>query len=125
MFDVFLEDQYRIIRQVDGEKVLLDLLDTAGMEEYSALHEGWIGQVEGYLLVYDITHSRSFVDVANWGDKILKNRKIDKVPMVLVGNKCDRKGERKIEAKHGSALGKSNKNFVLTCNSRTVGLFFL
>lgn len=37
---------------MDGSACLLDILDTAGQEEYASLHEQWIRAGRGYLIVY-------------------------------------------------------------------------
>jgi len=59
-FDPTIESSYRRQVEVDGTVALLDILDTAGQEEFTALRSQWIRAGEGYLIVYDITSEKSF-----------------------------------------------------------------
>ena len=47
---------------IDDEVSLLDVLDIAGQEEYSAMREQYMRTGEGFLLVYSITSRQSFSD---------------------------------------------------------------
>ena len=44
-YDPTIEDCYRKQWSVDGQPCLLEVLDTAGQEEYTALRDQWIRQV--------------------------------------------------------------------------------
>jgi GTPase KRas len=44
---------------IDDEIALLDILDTAGQEEYFAMREQYMRTGEGFLLVYSIASRRS------------------------------------------------------------------
>lgn len=59
-YDPTIEDSYRKQCQIDAEPALLDVLDTAGQEEYSAMREQYMRTGEGFLLVYSITSRNSF-----------------------------------------------------------------
>uniref|UniRef100_A0A1I7XBQ7 C2 domain-containing protein n=1 Tax=Heterorhabditis bacteriophora TaxID=37862 RepID=A0A1I7XBQ7_HETBA len=74
---------------IDGETCLLDILDTAGQEEYSAMRDQYMRTGEGFLLVFAVNESKSFENVANYREQIRRVKDSDDVPMVLVGNKCD------------------------------------
>ncbi|CAG8718296.1 5295_t:CDS:2, partial [Gigaspora rosea] len=54
-YDPTIEDSYRKQCVIDDEVALLDVLDTAGQEEYSAMREQYMRTGEGFLLVYSIT----------------------------------------------------------------------
>jgi len=49
--------------QVDGETVLLDILDTAGQEEFSAMRDSYMRGGQGFLIVYAVNSSLSFNEV--------------------------------------------------------------
>ena len=93
MFD---SDSYRKQCSVDGETALLDVLDTAGQEEYSAMREQYMRTGEGFLLVYSITSRQSFEEVMAYQKTILRVKDKDYFPMILVGNKCDLTAERQV-----------------------------
>jgi len=56
-------DSYRKQCVIDEEVALLDVLDTAGQEEYSAMREQYMRTGEGFLLVYSITSRNSFEEM--------------------------------------------------------------
>ena len=57
----------------------------------------------GILIVYDITNSKSFNNLAKW----LQNIRVyanENVQMILLGNKCDMENERSISKEQGEQL---------------------
>jgi GTPase KRas len=60
-YDPTIEDSYRKQSVIDDEVALLDVLDTAGQEEYSAMREQYMRTGEGFLLVYSITDRKRCV----------------------------------------------------------------
>ncbi len=50
-YDPTIEDSYRKQLEVDGGVYLLDLLDTAGQEKYSAMQDQYMRQGDAYLMV--------------------------------------------------------------------------
>lgn len=93
-------DSYRKQCVIDDEVALLDVLDTAGQEEYSAMREQYMRTGEGFLLVYSITSRQSFEEITTFQQQILRVKDKDYFPMVVVGNKCDLEGEREV-FRHG------------------------
>lgn len=89
-------DSYRKQCIVDDEVALLDVLDTAGQEEYSAMREQYMRTGEGFLLVYSITSRESFEEIRTFQQQILRVKDKDSFPMVVVGNKLDLASERKV-----------------------------
>jgi hypothetical protein len=51
------------LHQVDGETVLLDILDTAGQEEFSAMRDSYMRGGQGFLIVFAVNSSLSFNEV--------------------------------------------------------------
>ncbi|XP_029034280.1 ras-like protein 1 [Osmia lignaria lignaria] len=90
-YDPTIEDSYRKQVVIDGETCLLDILDTAGQEEYSAMRDQYMRTGEGFLLVFAVNSAKSFEDIATYREQIkrVKDAEESMVPMVLVGNKCD------------------------------------
>lgn len=88
-YDPTIEDSYRKQVVIDGETCLLDILDTAGQEEYSAMRDQYMRTGEGFLLVFAVNAPKSFEDIALYRQQILRVKDAEDVPMVLVGNKCD------------------------------------
>jgi GTPase KRas protein len=59
----------------------LDILDTAGQEEYTTMQDQWMREGKGFLLVYSITSRNSFDEIATFKDKILRAKDVDSVPL--------------------------------------------
>ena len=58
-------------------------------------------------MVYAITSRSSFDEIVTFKEQILRVKDKDKVPMVLVGNKCDLESERQVTTGEGQDLAKS------------------
>ena len=106
-YDPTIEDSYRKQCNIDNEQVLLDILDTAGQEEYSAMREQYMRTGEGFLLVYSINSLNSFQELNSFYDQILRVKDSDNVPVLVVGNKCDLEMERQVSYEDGLALANS------------------
>ncbi|RYP41326.1 hypothetical protein DL769_011592 [Monosporascus sp. CRB-8-3] len=106
-YDPTIEDSYRKQCMIDDEVALLDVLDTAGQEEYSAMREQYMRTGEGFLLVYSITSRQSFEEITTFQQQILRVKDKDYFPMVVVGNKCDLESEREVPRSEGEALAKT------------------
>merc|ERR1712137_591409 len=106
-YDPTIEDSYRKQVTIDDETCLLDILDTAGQEEYSAMGDQYMRTGQGFLCTYAITSRSSFDEITSFREQILRVKDEDKVPMVLVGNKCDLEEERQVTAVEGQDLAKS------------------
>jgi len=103
-YDPTIEDSYRRQLEIDGEVCLLDLLDTAGQEEYSAMRDQYVRNGQAFVCVYSIASHASFEEVRLLRDQILRVKDSDRVPMVLVGNKCDLENQRQVSTKEGRDL---------------------
>jgi GTPase KRas protein len=108
---------------------MLEVLDTAGQEEYTALRDQWIRDGEGFVLVYSITSRASFSRITKFYNQIKMVKESANssspsgasylgsplsppsgpplpVPVMLVGNKSDKAVERAVSAQEGQALAK-------------------
>ncbi|KAL4402526.1 Ras1 protein [Malassezia pachydermatis] len=105
-YDPTIEDSYRKQCMIDDEVALLDVLDTAGQEEYSAMREQYMRTGEGFLLVYSITSRSSFEEIATFHQQVLRVKDKDYFPMVMVANKCDLESERQVSTSEGYAMAR-------------------
>eukprot|EP01111_Echinosteliopsis_oligospora_P018281 TRINITY_DN8282_c0_g2_i2.p1 TRINITY_DN8282_c0_g2~~TRINITY_DN8282_c0_g2_i2.p1 ORF type:complete len:189 (-),score=45.75 TRINITY_DN8282_c0_g2_i2:86-652(-) len=106
-YDPTIEDSYRKQCQVDEITCLIDILDTAGQEEYSAMRDQYMRNGQGYAIVFDITSRFSFQEAAMFRDQILRAKDLDFVPMILIGNKSDLEHERQVTTIEGIDLAKA------------------
>jgi len=103
-YDPTIEDSYRKQVTIDEETCLLDILDTAGQEEYSAMRDQYMRTGQGFLCVYSLTNKSSFEEVSSFREQILRVKDAEQVPMVIVGNKLDLDSERVVSTKEGQEL---------------------
>jgi len=105
-YDPTIEDSYRKPVEVDNENYMLEILDTAGTEQFTAMRDLYMKNGQGFSLVYSIIAESTFNDLPDLRDQILRVKDTDSIPMVLVGNKCDLKDQRKITTEQGENLAK-------------------
>ena len=58
-YDPTIEDSYRKQIEVDGRACDLEILDTAGVAQFTAMRELYIKSGKGFLLVYSVTDENS------------------------------------------------------------------
>jgi len=108
-YDPTIESSYRQQFMVDDQIAVLDILDTAGQEEYTALQSQWIRSGEGFVLLYSITERSTFDEVEKFRTKILNVKDVsseNSPPIVLVGNKADLADAREVSTNEGQELAK-------------------
>ncbi|XP_073796229.1 GTP-binding protein Rheb isoform X1 [Danio rerio] len=92
---------------VNGQEYHLQLVDTAGQDEYSIFPQTYSIDINGYILVYSVTSNKSFEVVKVIHEKLLDMVGKVQVPIMLVGNKKDLHMERVISCEEGKALAES------------------
>ncbi|XP_063306512.1 ras-related protein Rab-10-like [Pelobates fuscus] len=89
--------------EIDETSVKLQIWDTAGQERFHTLSVRYFRGAHGIVLVYDITNTLSFENIAMWM-KDIKSKAGEDVEVVLLGNKCDKEDERKVSKERGEKL---------------------
>jgi len=113
-YDPTIEDCYRkkVVIKYKGEDrtTLIDILDTAGQEEFNAMQDQWMRECPAFLCVYGIDNKESFEEAENLIKKIYRTKNCEEdngyldpqgrfVPIVVAGNKCDLKNNREVNQK--------------------------
>ena len=96
-YDPTIEDSYRKQVTVDSRVCFMNILDTAGQEEYSAMRDQYMRTGQGYLLVFSLIDRVTFDQMPLLYDYILQLKDVPKVPTVLAGNKLDLEEEKVVE----------------------------
>ena len=81
-YDPTLEDSFTKRVQIgNGRNDLIDveILDTAGTDQFAAMRDMYIGNGDVFLLVYSIDSKASFNEACNLYDRIkrIKNKKVE------------------------------------------------
>eukprot|EP00005_Dracoamoeba_jomungandri_P001496 CAMPEP_0174256754 /NCGR_PEP_ID=MMETSP0439-20130205/5957_1 /TAXON_ID=0 /ORGANISM="Stereomyxa ramosa, Strain Chinc5" /LENGTH=145 /DNA_ID=CAMNT_0015339509 /DNA_START=268 /DNA_END=705 /DNA_ORIENTATION=+ len=92
---------------IDEETCLLDILDTAGQEEYSAMRDQYMRTGQGFLMVYSITTRSTFDEISSFREQICRVKDEENVPLVLCGNKMDLEDQRVVATAEGAELANS------------------
>jgi GTPase KRas protein len=108
-YDPTIEDSYRKQVTIDSNTCLLDILDTAGQEEYSAMRDQYMRTGQGFILTYAITSRQSYDEINVFREQIHRVKDADHVPIVLAGNKCDLEDERQVTTQEAQELAKQWK----------------
>jgi len=118
-YDPTLEDSYRKQVNIDSEEVILDIFDTAGQEDFSAVRDQYMRTGDGFLCVYSITSQPSFDECSSLHTHILRVKDVDSIPFVLVGNKADLETDREVSLERGQGLSNSLKCPFMEASAKT------
>ena len=97
----------RIIN-IENKLYKLMFYDTAGEEKYKSIPKNHIKNVQGIILMYDITNKKSFDSIIDWISDV-KEIKGENFPMILVGNKIDLNESREVTEEMGYELAEKNQ----------------
>mmetsp|Transcript_13503 Transcript_13503/g.16120 ORF Transcript_13503/g.16120 Transcript_13503/m.16120 type:complete len:237 (+) Transcript_13503:349-1059(+) len=104
-YDPTIEDAYRHHFMVDSAPVTLDIMDTAGQAEYEALRQTWMKENQAFVLVFDITDPSTLKELrTDFYQKIYQMHEVDAPLIVVVGNKLDLDGKRKVSSKEAALI---------------------
>jgi len=114
-YDPTIEDSYRKVIEVDGVTWVLEVVDTAGTEQFSAMRDLYMNSCEGFLIVYSVISPATFYEACNIREQACRVKDRDDFPMVLIGNKCDLNEQRAISTVEGQEMAqKWNCSFLET-----------
>ncbi|KAJ4390318.1 Ras- protein rsr1 [Neurospora sp. IMI 360204] len=96
-YDPTIEDSYRTQVSVDGRQVMLEILDTAGTEQFVAMRDLYMKAGQGFLLCFSITSQASLDELATLREEIIRIKDDENIPIVMVGNKADLLDQRVVD----------------------------
>ena len=105
--DVTIEDRYKTNITIKEKPYCIEILDTAGEDDYQNMMDMWINFGEGFLLVFAIDSKESFEILKSKRDRVLKGKHNEPTPMILVGNKQDLADKREVKYEDAKALADS------------------
>jgi Ras-related protein Rap-1A/Ras-related protein Rap-1B len=106
-YDPTIEDSYRKQVEIDGTQCTLEILDTAGTEQFTAMRDLYMKNGQGFVLVYSIVSPATFQDLTDLRNQIIRVKDSEDVPMVIVGNKCDLVDQRQVPREKGEGLAQT------------------
>jgi len=117
-YDPTIEDSYQKQMSIDDKSYLLEILDTAGQDDFAALRDQWIRESEGFLILYDITDVNTFKQV----DTFIKSINFihpKGIPTILVGNKVDLEDSRQVQTSEGEKKAKEHGFLFIEGSAKT------
>ncbi|KAI1335292.1 ras family-domain-containing protein [Xylariaceae sp. FL0016] len=103
-YDPTIEDSYRTQIAVDDRQVILEILDTAGTEQFVAMRDLYMKTGQGFLLVFSIDSTSSLSEIAGLREEIIRIKDDENVPIVICGNKADLEESRTVPRTKGFAI---------------------
>jgi Ras-related protein Rab-7A len=85
---------------IESQVVQLQLWDTAGQEKFHSLGAAFYRNSECCILVYDMTEPKTFDTIDTWRSEFLTQlnpKDPDNFPFVVLGNKCDKESDLKVD----------------------------
>uniref|UniRef100_A0AC35UHP9 Galactose-1-phosphate uridylyltransferase n=1 Tax=Rhabditophanes sp. KR3021 TaxID=114890 RepID=A0AC35UHP9_9BILA len=122
-----IEDFFRKQIEVNGDPCVLEILDTAGTEQFASMRDLYIINGQGFVIVYSITNQQTFNDIKTMRDQIIRVKGTDQIPILLVGNKCDLNHQRQVRVEDGMNLAEQWSCVFAECsakNAHNVNLIF-
>ena len=98
-----LDYKLKYIQLDSGEIIKVQLWDTAGQDRYRTIAKNYYKGSHGILLLYDVTKTNSFENIREW-IRDIREEVYEKTIIFLIGNKIDKKEERKIQTEQGAKL---------------------
>jgi len=81
-------DVHQIPFQTNHGLIKFNVWDTAGQEKFAGLRDGYYIKAKCAIIMFDVTSRISYKNVPNWHRDL--TRVVEDIPIVLVGNKCDK-----------------------------------
>lgn len=91
-----VEEMHSKEYDIGGVKITVDILDTSGSYSFPAMRKLSIQNSDAFALVYAVDDPESLEAVKSLRDEILEIKEDKFTPIVVVGNKVDREGERQV-----------------------------
>jgi len=119
-YDPTIEESYRKAFELpDGKSYMLEILDTAGTEQFTAMRDLYMKNGMGFALVFSLVSDSTFNELHAIHSQIVKVKETEDVPMVLVGNKCDLEDKRQVTNEDAQALSKKKfKGNYFECSAK-------
>lgn len=96
-----VEYKQKLVELEDKSLLKVQIWDTAGTERFRTITPMYYRNVDGVLLVYDITDAKSFETINYWVEELNDKSDVANIELLLVGNKSDLSNRREISEVSG------------------------
>jgi small GTP-binding protein len=102
----------------NDKNIQLNICDTAGQEKFRAIAKNYYKNVDGIIIMYDISSEKSFQDIKNWIDSITNNVDVSKIGLIIAGNKIDLTDKRQVNEDMRKSLEKKQNIKVIETSAK-------
>ena len=113
-----MDCKYKKVDLENGESIRLQLWDTAGQDRFRSITRNLYKGAAGIILIYDVTNRKTFESIKNWVESI-RAEVSNKVVIVLVGNKIDKKEQIDVKTEEGDVLAEEYNLPFFECSALT------
>ena len=113
-----MDCKYKKVDLENGESIRLQLWDTAGQDRFRSITRNLYKGAAGIILIYDVTNRKTFESIKNWVESI-RAEVSNKVVIVLVGNKIDKKEQIDVKTEEGDNLAEEFNLPFFECSALT------
>ena len=99
--------------EIEGKKIKVMIWDTAGQERFRSIISAYFRGAHGILLVFDVSHRKSFDDLKFWMSTIMVYTE-NEYNIILIGNKTDL--EREVSNDEANIFANENKMLYFETN---------
>ena len=100
-------DSYRKKVVVNGKECQIDILDTAGVEDYAPVRDNYIRSGDGFLCIFSLVDRETFAAVTDYREMMLRVKLDEQTPLILVGTNLDEEGHREVPYEEAKGLAAS------------------
>jgi GTPase KRas protein len=102
----------------------LDILDTAGNEDYEMMRDSYLRSGQGFIFLYSIVDADSFKGLEPLIAQMKRVKDAQVQPnhyfrMIIVGNKCDLESSRAVSVEEGRALAEKHQCPFYECSAKS------
>lgn len=113
VYEPTVEDAYRKHVETDGDIGMVEIIDTAGTEQFRTMRELYYKNSDGFVLVCSVDQPESINELVQIQKEIMRVKEAENVtitPMVVVLNKCDiPKADWRVKLDHVNQIAKDWK----------------
>ncbi|KAJ5071339.1 ras-like protein [Anaeramoeba ignava] len=118
-YDPTIEQSYQKETEIDNKEVTLEIIDTAGQEEYRSVRDKYISTGQAFLIVYSIISRTSFIEAKQLHQAVKRAKGPKGAPVITVANKSDLHEERVVTVESGEELAAEFSSLYFETSAKT------
>eukprot|EP00049_Salpingoeca_infusionum_P018002 m.355338 g.355338 ORF g.355338 m.355338 type:complete len:187 (-) comp17225_c0_seq1:754-1314(-) len=103
-YDPTIENAFSTNATVDGKSHDVQILDTAGQEEFAGFRANALKHGDVFILIYSIVDEASFAEVESLLKRVQQHHLDNPKPIIIVGNKSDLAASRTVSEETAKAF---------------------